>query len=229
MAVGTRTAQHFDPVAFDGLLESHGAPTLWRRARVCPCLDPDTGNARIVCPFCVDFPGVLWDSGSAIKILAAGRQRHDQHEDFGLRLQGFTSFSFPSTVTPGHLDRLEILSGRMVVTQRLVRGDVDIAKRSRERLRIAPVFAVEFCEAIVADALVAYVAGTDFAVDDAGAVTWATDAGPDDGVAYTVRYLTRPTYLCWSPQSRDEDGTKQPYRVTVQRLDLYTGKAVGES
>ena len=229
MAISVQTAQHFDPEAFDALVERHGTPTLWRRARTCPCLSADTGAPRIVCPFCVDMPGILWDAGTDIKILAAGRSRRDDHEDFGLRLQGFTSFSFPSTVTPGHLDRIDLLAGRMVINdERHVRGDLDKAGRSRERLRVYPAYSVEFCEAIIGTDLVQYTVGTDFAVDLAGDILWVDGRGPAEGGQYTMRYVVRPTFVCWSPISRDEYGNKQPYRVTVQRLDFFTRKAVGE-
>ena len=83
---------------------------------------------------------------------------------------------------------------------------------------------VDDCEAIVAGVRTQYVLGTDFTLDENNAVLWAN--GPPDGTLYTVRYTARPVYVCWSPESRDEDATKQPYRVIAQRLDFFRQQPV---
>lgn len=233
MAITGRTGVHFVAERFDDQLVLHGTPALWRRARTCPCLDPTTGAARIVCPFCRDLPGILWDTGESLTVLAATRRRRDDHDQLGLDLRGFTQFTFPSTITPGHLDQLVLNVGVMVVNdEQHIRGDTDKLGRSTERFRIYPAVSVEYCEAIVTveaqQTLVQYAVGTDFSVAEDGTITWLTD-GPPAEATYTLRYTARPTFVCWSPMSRDEGGTKQPYRCLVQRLDWFRRQSAGEA
>lgn len=237
MAITQRTEQHFDPEEFDSFIAAHGSDAVWRRARTCPCLDASTRQPSVACPFCRDWPGILWDAGTELRILAPNRQRRDEYEQPGLVERGMLFLTFPSragtgpdaiSVTPGHLDRID-LSGaaEMVVNDEVhVRGDVDPGGRSTERLRLHPSLAVEFCEAIVGGTLTTFVEGTAFTVATNGAITWIS--GPPNGTQYTLRYRARPSFVVWSPMSRDEGGTKQPYRVLAQRLDFWRRQVVGE-
>lgn len=213
---------------FDAEILAHGTPALWRRARMCPCFDPVTGHPAIDCGVCTD--GILWDGGQAVRILANNRRREDVYDIAGQRMEGMCMLTFPTGITPGHLDRVELTAAVMTVNNELhVRGELDKAGRSTERLRIAPALSIEFCEAIVAGVVTAYAFFTDFTVDAAGAISWNPGHGPADGSQYTVRYTTRPTYLIWSPQSRDEGGERMPYRARAQRYDFFRRKAVGEA
>jgi len=228
--------EHFDPAEFDAFLLSHGTPAVWRKARTCPCLDPTSGQANINCPFCRDYPGLVWDAGVPITILAPGRARRDQYDQLGMWMQGMVTLTFPSTVTPGHQDQVEFLAAELVVNnERHTRGDPDPLGRSTERLRFPTPLNIEFCEAIVgADpdgrggTLIQYGFFGDFTVSDAGTIDWVAGHGPAVGLTYTMRYTARPVYVCWSPMSRDEHATKQPYRVLAQRLDFFRQPVVGE-
>lgn len=219
---------HFDAAEFDALIAEHGVPALWRRARACPCVGED-GQPEIACAFCSDLPGYFWDAGVELRVLAPGRQRRDEQQDIGQLMAGMVQITFPSTFTPGHFDRVEFLAATMVINnERLRRGALDPAGRSQERLRIRPSLGVEYCAAIVGDALVAYAEGTDFSVGADGSIAWVPGRGPAAGTRYTLRYHARPTFIIWSPQSRDEGGSKQPYRCQAQRLDFFHRGAVGD-
>lgn len=144
-------------------------------------------------------------------------------------LAGMVTLTFPSAHTPGHWDRVEFLNAWMVVNnERHHRGAVDPVGRSTERLRIYPALAVEYCDALVGGDIVSYVDGADFSVLGDGTVAWVAGRGPGNGAQYTLRYRARPTFLVWSPQSRDEGGAKMPYRCQAQRLDFFRRDAVGE-
>lgn len=221
------TGEHFDPSAFDDLLARHGTAVTWRRRRLCPCLAPDTGQPNIVCPYCRDLPGSIWDDGQSVTLFAPARRRKDLYDDAGHLLEGIVTFTFPTGVTPGHLDWVELLNADCIVNAEVhVKGEVDKLNRSTERLRFPDVIEAEFIDAIVADVLHTYSSGVDFNVGDDASITWT--GGPPDGTQYTVRYSARPVYICWSPESRDEGGTKQPTRVIAQRLDFFRKRAVGE-
>lgn len=225
MAVLTSSGEHFAAAEFDGLLADHGTPVLWRKMRGCPCFDPRSGQAELDCPFCEN--GILWDAGSQVTLLAPGRSRKDSYEDVGLLMQGMVTLTFPSSFTPGHLDRLDFLAAEMVVNQeRHQRGAVDRTSASKERLRLTPV-SVESIEAIVANVLTAYTSPAHYAVNGAGTITWVTGQGPPNGAQYVVRYRARASYVVWSPQSRDEHAQKMPYRAMAQRLDFFWRPAVG--
>lgn len=223
-------APHFDPAEFDRFLAEHGTPAIWRRARLCPCVGASTGQPALDCTVC-NGEAIVWeDSGQNITVLLPGRQRQDQYDQVGAWMQGMAYMTFPVTFVPGHLDQVQLTAAEMVVNnERHVRGDVDRAGRSRERLRMRGSLRVEFCEAIVGGSLVAYTEGTDFSIGSGGEIQWQAGAGPATGTAYTMRYVARPTYVVWSPQSRDEAGKTMLYRAMVRRLDFFQRPVVGLS
>lgn len=223
MAITTlpSAVEHFDAAEFDQFLADHGTPALWRKATACPCRDPRTGHVEIDCPYCDHGLGILWDAGSPITVLAPGRQRRDDYDQTGAWMQGMVMLTFPSTLTPGHLDLIELMAAVMVVdNERLVRGAVDRLGRSQERVRLPHPLALERCAAVVGGALVDYKPDTDVFVDWAGTVHWY-GASPPDQTPYTLRYTARPSYVVWSPQSRDEAGATMPFRAMSQRLDFF--------
>lgn len=227
-ATAGAAAQHFDAGEFNDAITTHGTSALWRRNRICPCRDPRTHQAKLDCPVCEN--GLLWDEGREISIFAFNRKRDDLYDVPGQRLEGATQFSFPSGIVPGHLDMLVLLIGQMVVNNEIhVRGDVDNAGRSTERLRVRPAYGVEFVEAIVSGSLVQYELGTDLSINESGDIEWVPGRGPAADIIYTMRYRARPTYVAWSPYGRDEGGQVMPHRTLALRYDFFDPKAVGES
>mgnify|MGYP001559718773 FL=1 len=218
---GSGPEEHIDATLFDAELDTHGAPAAWRKARLCPCLDLTTGAPDPNCPYCVAYPGVLWGEPSALRVFAPARRRQDLYDQNGLLLKGIVTFTFQSTVVPGHLDQIELTPAVVVVNERHVRGQADPQARSTERFRFPSVLEIEFCESIVAGVLEQYALGVDFSVDASNAMVWTASAGPPAATLYTVRYTARPVYICWSPESRDENGDRQPYRCMAQRLDFF--------
>lgn len=218
--------EHFDAGEFNAAIASHGTPALWRKSRICPCRDSRTRQAAIDCPICEG--GLLWDDGSPITVFAFNRKREDLYDVPGQRLEGATSFTFPAGIVPGHLDMIVLQVGQIVVNNELhIRGELDNADRSTERLRVRPAFAIEFVEAIVDGQLEQYLVGAHLTVNDDGDIAWSS--GPPEGTPYTMRYRARPTYVTWSPYSRDEGGQVMPYRSLALRYDFFDPKAVGES
>lgn len=229
MITGETAHDHLNPADFDGEIRAHGAAATWRRARLCPCIEETTGHRSLDCLLCED--GVLWDAGEPVRILSMNRVRDDVYDVTGQRLAGMVSLTFSTGISPGHLDRIELLSAVMPVNnERHVRGATrKPGGPSTERLRIYPALSIEFCEAIVAGVLTPYAFWTDFVVEADGTIVWQPGRGPADGVAYTMRYTVRPTFLCWSPQSRDEGGQRMPYKCRAQRYDFFGRKAVGDA
>lgn len=228
MAITTMPEVHFQSSFFDAEISGHGTTVLWRRHRICPCIDRNTGNADVGCPHC-QGEMLLWDAGREIRVLMFGRSRRDQYDVPGLLFQGTCNVTFPTGVIPAHYDRLDLVDARMVVTgELLVRGDIDKLGRSRERLQ-QKFISVEYCEAIVDDQLIAYQYGQDFTVDGDGVVRWSLGAGPPDGARYSMRYVAVPAFVVWSPMpGREENGQQMPYRAYAQLLAFFRRKAAGE-
>lgn len=222
-------SDHLRAADFDEEIAAHGTPALWRRARLCPCVDGTTGHPSLDCLLCED--GLLWDAGKPLRILSMNRVREDVYDVTGQRLQGMVWLTFPTGISPGHLDRIDLQAAVMPVNnERHVRGETrKPGGPSTERLRIYPATAVEFCEAIVGGVLTQYSTPADFSVADDGTILWVAGRGPADGTPYTLRYTARPTFLCWSPVSRDEASERMPYRCRAQRYDFFRRKAVGDA
>lgn len=228
MAISARGVQHFRAVDFDRLLADHGTPAVWRRRRLCPCLDRITGQPDPNCPHCQVLPGSIWDEGASIVIFAPARRREDLYDPSGHLLQGMVTLTFPSAVTPGHLDWIELSAAEILVNGEWhVRGQLDALGRSTERLRLPHALSLEFVDSIAGEELTSYGIGSDVSLDPSGAIEWITD-GPAEGQLYSVTYRARPVYICWAPDSRDENATKQPYRSVAQRLDFFRQPSVGE-
>ena len=206
---------HFDPAEFDEAIRTHGHRAQVRPRRACPCADAVTGQPSVNCPSCDN--GSLWGVGAEEWVLIPGRRRGDVYDPIGLYLNGMVIFSFKSTRTPGHLDRIELLDAEMVVNQE--RHVVDDGK---ERVRVRPVLRVEAIDAWDG-AQAVEVAPASIEVDVTGQITWI-DSLPAAHTPYTLRYVTTPAYVLLSPQSRDEGGSKMPYRAIAQRLDFFQSK-----
>lgn len=229
--------QHFDPQRFDKLIEDHGTPALWQRARYCPCFDSSTGQPRVNCPLCSrahGIPGILWAPATPTMVFAPSRGRKDEYDLLGAWMQGMLMMTFPTGKVPGHLDRIDLLKGVMVVNNEFhVRGELDPLGRSTERLRLGHALSIQDC--LCADGengeiLREFVEGEDFLANyDNGDIIWADGRGPAEGTRYSMRYAARPSFVCLSPQSRDEGGTQQVYRSLFQRLDFFRRPSVGEA
>lgn len=221
---------HLDAAEFDAEVASHGTPVVVRRALTCPCFSSITGHAQTDCPYCEHGFGIIWDEGYTAKILAPGRPRRDDYDSVGFSINGMITLTFPSTVTPGHLDLVELMVAEMVVNRELlVRGEINKLGRSTERLRFRNVIMVERVVAIVGGALEEYGVPTDLSVLPDASVQWVEGLhGPPGDVQYSVRYRARPSYVVLSPRSRDEGGQKMPYRCEAMRLDFFEKPAVGE-
>lgn len=217
---------HFDPARFDAEIESHGTPALWRRAMLCPCIDPDSSQPDPNCTVCRDLPGWVWDDGEPIVVLGPGRDKNEQFSEAGQRVEGGVTITFQSSVLPGRLDRIDFLETRMVVNgERLIRGKV-VNGLSFERLRVRPVLSVESVAARIAGEFLRIPVGTDVTFSADGIPTWINPV--PDGTIYTVRYVARTAYVVWDPTERDEGGRKQPYKARCQRLDFCRLAPVGE-
>lgn len=221
---------HLNAGDFDAEIAAHGTPALWRAMRLCPCTEENTGHPSLDCPVC-GAEGVNWAAGTPVTILSMKRSRDEVYDATGQRMDGLVNLTFATGISPGHLDRIELQVAVMPVNnERHVRGATrKPGGPSTERLRIYPALSIDFCEAIVAGALVQYEVDTDFTVDPDGAIQWLPGRGPANGTAYTMRYTVRPTFLCWAPTSRDEGGQRMPYTCRAQRYDFYRPKAVGDA
>lgn len=207
----TPTGPHFDPNEFAEAIRTHGHRARIRPRRACPCGDPVTGQPRQDCGSCDN--GNLWGDGDEDFVLAPGRKRGDIYDPIGLYMNGMLMLTFRPERTPGHLDRVDLLDAEMIVTQeRHAVGD------GKERARHRPVLRIEAVDWWNGSAAVSLDPAV-LTVDGDGWFTWIES--PPPGAPYTLRYATRPAYVVMSPQSRDEGGTKQPYRALCQRLDFF--------
>jgi len=216
-------ADHFDPLEFDGAIETNGTPAEWRRATRCPCVDSSTGAYQLDCPYHAVGLGVVWGDPEEIKVLMPGRTDRFTAEMAGGVEMGGSMMVVKSTMTPSHADRIDLMAAEFTTSGEIFTvGDVNKLGHSKERLRFNPI-ELEYATAIVAGQLVTYVF-PQVVVGDDGVITW--DGGPPQGTQYSVRYRGRPAYVCWSPQSRDENAQKMPYRVAVKRLDSFEQRVV---
>ena len=239
---------HIDPQELSELIVDHGQGCELRRAQLCPCIRPETGQPRGNCPSCRGLrflhpTGDTYREGMVALILSQQLQR--EFRNAGVLVTGTVRVLFPLGVLPGEGDLLLPDQEEHVVHERLIRDDRpvrDSIVRSRETSasQAAPK-TVPFRERLLYPDLTMVESvwywddgeGRSFEATEGhdykpgfpdGVVRWHPGRGPKAGEAYSVRYRAPAAYMLEpaQPMFRSEHNSVFPYSVTAQRLDQWS-------
>jgi len=241
---------HIDPQELSELVVDHGQPAELRRAQLCPCIRPESQQARGNCGTC---RGLGWFHPVGDKYrepviaLILSQQLQRDFRQAGHILTGTVQVTFPLGIVPGEADILLPEVEEHVISETLWRLDRPIRDRLvrarqttsdqaapktapfRERLIYPDVISVEsiWYWDDETQSPVETFPGHDY-LDEFhdGEVRWHPGRGPDPGKAYTVRYRAPAAYMLepGEPIFRSEHGAAFPYKVVGQRLDRWTQK-----
>lgn len=203
------------PAAFNAMLAGMGQAVSWRRGNLCPCRNPETGEAPRTCPQC-HGNGKFWSPAVDAWAGVAGQRTQRQWRDFGQYQTGDEVLTIPSDsplYLAGEGDRIVMLQSSVPFDEALTRGADD-----RLQGVVHAIDRVFWLDPTTR----AVVEGAIPAVGADGVLTWATGA-PPAGVQYSVRGRRRPIYEVYGdlPQDRAHcGGAALPRRIVARKADL---------
>lgn len=210
----------FSPHLFNALLRPGGVGqnVLWRRAYLCPCRDPDSGQAEMGCPRCAGRAWT-WGPGVAGHAGVVGQKSARQWLDALQIENGDQILSVPGDSPArdaGESDLFVMLDSSQPYAAILQRDGAE---------RVDPsVFRVDRCHWLNG-AKAEVEAGIPRVDPNTGALSWADPAGaPPPGEQFALRGRRRPVYFVFRdlPQDRAHGGgLPLPRRVHARKFDLF--------
>jgi hypothetical protein len=208
---------NLDPDEFNAFLGGIGQEIQWRRASACPCVNPNSGQAKSNCKHCKSI-GRLWGPAVAARAGVSGREVQKQWVNFGQSDVGDVVLTIPSDdplYAIGPYDRALFLNRTEPFSQNIVKG-------VNERIN----FKVVSLERVL------YISGEDLidaplpAILDDGTLDWAGVELPD-GVTFSIAGRRHTEYYCLKNTPFDRPhhaGAALPRKVVLRRFDLYANQ-----
>lgn len=205
------------PARFNAMLGTMGQAALWRRASLCPCRDPYSGQPRPDCPHC-EGRGIAWGGGVAATTGLAGMRVVRQFADFGRWMAGDVVLTVPSNSPLW--DARE--NDRVLLSQSSEPYTAVMERDGDERVR-GQVYALDSCWWLNPSGAVVQGAIPAIAAD--GKLSWADPAqAPEPGTQFSLSGRRRPEYFIFTelPQDRAHfGGLPLPRRIQARKFDLF--------
>lgn len=204
----------FSATRFNSLLNSMGQDFGWRRSYACPCINPNSGQAKANCPNCTG-KGRLWAASVAGKAGIVSREQMKNFAAFGIWDGGDIMLSIPSDsplYAIGQFDRVMAGNRSEPFSMNLTRGQNDLVR--------FPILSVERVFWLVDNA---QIDASPVTILPDGRIQWGTTA-PPMGVTYSITGRRTPEYFCYQELPADRPmqfGEPLPRRVTLRRFDLF--------
>jgi hypothetical protein len=200
---------------FNDHLATMGQDFLWRKASMCPCVNPHSGAAKPNCPIC-NGKGRRWTIPLSVKAGLASEKILRQWAQFGRFEAGDAVLSVPENsplYEAGQFDRVIMLNATDQFSLVLVRGQND---------RISfPVQNIDQVYWIVSGNTI--VEGDIPIVDSNGQLSWASGS-PSAGIQYSISGTRYSEHFVWDELPSDRKhhyGARLPRKLVVRRFDLF--------
>ncbi len=204
-----------NPGDFNVFLADIGQDVTWRRAYACPCVNPNSGQAKASCVHC-GGKGRLWQEAVPASTGVSGRTAQKEWVQFGISDVGDVVVTIPSTSCMydiGPFDRVMFINRSEPFSQNIVKG-------VNEKIRF---FVVSIEKVLYLDESNELVNSDPPAVNEDGTLDW-TDVELPDGVTFSVSGRRRQEYFCYPEMPFDRPhhaGATLPRKVVLRRFDLY--------
>jgi hypothetical protein len=200
---------------FNDHLATMGQDFLWRKASMCPCVNPHSGAAKPNCPIC-SGKGRSWANPVSVKAGMASERVLRQWAQFGRYEAGDAILSVPESsllYDAGQFDRITMLNATDPFSLVLVRGQNDKIN--------FPVNSIGRVYWIINNSAV--VEGGIPTVDNNGQLSWAAGA-PPVGTQYSISGTRYSEYFVWDEMPGDRKhhyGARLPRKLVARRFDLF--------
>lgn len=205
----------FSTALFNAHLDDMGQNFLWRKASMCPCINPQSGAAKHNCPLC-SGKGRSWSPPVQAKAGMASQRVLRAWAQFGQWESGDTVLSVPENsplYDAGQFDRVTMLNA----TDRF---NVVLTRGSNDKLHF-PVRAIDRVYWIGASDTV--VEGGIPLINSAGNFDWPDNA-PPTGTQYSVSGERFAEYFMWDDMPGDRNhhyGERLPRKLVLRKFDLF--------
>ena len=205
----------FNVERFNDHLSVMGQDFLWRKASMCPCVNPNSGAAKPNCPLC-GGKGRSWAAPVKAKAGMASERVLRQWAQFGQFEAGDAVLSVPENsplYEAGQFDRVTMLNATDRFSLVLIRGQND-------RINF-PVRTIERVYWIGASDTITE--GKIPAIDGSGQLSW-TSGSPPSGTQYSISGVRYSEYFVWDDLPGDRNhhyGARLPRKMVVRRFDLF--------
>lgn len=206
----------FNPDEFNTFLTGIGQQVQWRRAFACPCVNPNTGQAKINCPVCKGKAKVWQDPVDTVVGVVSGNVVN-KWQQFGLADPGDVILSIPSSSPAyeiGPYDRVKFMNRTEPFSHNIVKG-------VNEKIRFSVVAIDKVFILTDNGATLTEVAPP--AINPDGSLNWAGVPIPD-GATFSIAGRRHTEYFCF-PDSffgrPHHAGAALPRKVVLRRFDLY--------
>lgn len=221
----------FKPEEFERVLQQHGKRMAWRKAMICPCLNPKTGQAKVDCENC-DTSGFIYVDKINVRALMLRFEKTTRiYEKFGLWVSGEAEVTIEQQYRLGYRDSLELTDDMMNFNEIIKKGDRH-GRRSvlpegtdTARYRIQSLTKVLTIDD--SDNIVVVEPGFHLNINEHGQIEWtaAGDKIVADDAFISIHYDFHPVYIVISHPHvirSDVRGTKVS-KETVTALPLQAG------
>lgn len=192
-----------------------GQTVLWRRAEMCPCVNPNSGAANPRCPVC-GGKGRFWSDPVQTRAGVSNQSVTRQWATFGQYEAGDAVLVVPEDspmYEAGQFDRVTMVNASDRFTLVLQRGMNDRLNVPAEQiLRVFWLSGGQIVEGGIP------------AVMPDGTLSWSSGGEPPAGTMYTVVGTKVSEYFVWGPLPGDRNqhfGARLPRKMVVRRFDLF--------
>lgn len=208
----------FNEARFNRHIENMGQKVLWRRAFVCPCVNPQSGQHDTACPHCRG-KGRLYEAPQETVCGIAGQKTQNEWAKLGQFTPGDVVVTIPGSSamwdSAGNLDRVTLRNAIDKFTATLTRGGPgELLLFQPERLERV-MWRHPQTKALVEGGLPK--------VEADGKLTWG-DRAPPPGTTYSLTGRRYSEYHVFGdmPSNRNmHQGSKRlPKLVVLRRYDL---------
>lgn len=196
-----KTRADFKPQEFERVIAQHGKYVTWKKALLCPCINPTTGQVLLDCTDC-DGSGYVYVDPIDVQAHMVSFDANTRiYEKFGMWLEGNVMVTVLPQYRLGYRDSIEMKDALMSFNEVLKKGNrrgirsklpsgVDSA-----RYRIVNVTKLVY-HGESAGSFSTLECGFHFEVDDNGWIKWlnAGDALIPDGTVFSVHYDFHPVF-----------------------------------
>lgn len=201
--------------AFNRHLNSMGQAFRWRRGYACPCVNPNSGQAKANCKQC-SGKGRLWGAGVDGVAGVVSQSRMRNYATFGVWDADDMMLSIPSDsplYAMGQFDRVEAVNRTEPFSISFLRGLNDVIRF--DVVSLERCFRLDANENIVELPLPT--------INPNGTMTWAA-GGPPAQSSFSLTGRRRPEYFCYLELPTDRPihyGETLPRKVVLRRFDLF--------
>lgn len=188
------------PEKFTRMLQQKGYPLIWTKALLCPCVSPESDQARVDCANC-DSSGFIYVEPIEIQAHINGLEaKKGIYRNLGEWLTGLATVSVGGDIRLGYMDRLAMTHSIMGYNEWIKKGNRRGVRstlppnRDACRYKIVRMMHLVW-EPVENEPPVMLEQGIDFKITEEGWVEWLKARSIPDGTVFTAHYEFHPIWV----------------------------------